>query len=91
MPKTCRHCFVSGKVQGVFYRQNTKQQAKRLQLTGWVKNLPDGRVELVVCGEEPQVQELLAWLPQGPPRSAVEDVQVLPENFTEYTNFEIIG
>lgn len=91
MAKACRHCFVSGKVQGVFYRQNTKQQATKLNLTGWVKNLPDGRVELLACGEEQDLATLLAWLPEGPPRANVTEVQVNEQPFADHKYFEILG
>lgn len=90
MAKTCRHCIVSGKVQGVFYRQGTKQQADLYNITGWVKNLPDGRVELIACGEEHDIAELLTWLRDGPPRAQVEEVQVATVPVTDFTNFEII-
>lgn len=89
MTKICRHCYVSGKVQGVFYRQNTKQQAKKLNLTGWVKNLDDGRVELIVCGEQDNVQKLLNWLPDGPPRAKVDNVATSELEFQEYNEFKI--
>lgn len=89
MSKICRHCYVSGKVQGVFYRQNTKQQAKNLNLTGWVKNLTDGRVELVVCGDEENVNKLLAWLPEGPPSAKVDDIVTDELEYQEYTGFKV--
>ncbi len=70
----CRHFLVSGRVQGVFFRANTQAMARRLGLTGWVCNLPDGRVELVACGEEDRLKQLEAWLWQGPPHARVERV-----------------
>jgi acylphosphatase len=75
--KVCKRCLVSGKVQGVFYRASTVEQAKRLSLTGYAKNLTDGRVEVMVCGEEIQVKELIGWLWQGPPSAEVQGVEVL--------------
>ena len=71
-----RHCLITGRVQGVFYRQSTKAQAKKLGLTGWVRNLPDGRVEAVVSGPEPQVAQLIAWMQHGPKAARVDSVQV---------------
>ena len=68
------HAFVSGRVQGVYYRAETRQQASQLGLTGWVRNLPDGRVEVLAEGEEQRVRELIAWCRQGPPRSRVDEV-----------------
>jgi len=72
----CRHFLVSGRVQGVFYRAASESVARRLDLTGWVRNLPDGRVELVACGEETKLMELEQWLREGPPRARVEQVAV---------------
>ncbi|HEX7965793.1 MAG TPA: acylphosphatase [Gammaproteobacteria bacterium] len=71
-----KRCFVSGKVQGVFYRASTAERAKALDLTGYAKNLPDGRVEVLACGEEGAVQQLIAWLYQGPPRAEVDSVEI---------------
>jgi len=62
----CIHCLIEGRVQGVFYRASTQQEAIRLQLKGWVKNCPDGKVELVACGDVNHLQEFETWLWQGP-------------------------
>ncbi len=70
----CRRFLVSGRVQGVFYRTSTEAAARRLDLTGWVRNLPDGRVELVACGASAKLEELERWLWQGPPHARVEQV-----------------
>jgi len=72
----CRRFVVSGRVQGVFYRASTEDTARRLGLSGWVRNLPDGRVELVACGEEAKLRELERWLWQGPRHARVEQVAV---------------
>ncbi|MDT8403593.1 acylphosphatase [Sulfuriflexus sp.] len=72
--KQCVHCIVSGHVQGVFYRAATEEQAGRLGLSGWIKNLPDGRVEVTACGTEPQLKQLQAWLWQGPTHAQVSEV-----------------
>lgn len=72
----CVHCLVSGKVQGVWYRGSTQTEARRLGLVGWVKNLPDGRVELLAVGDETRLLALLDWLPVGPPAARVGDVKV---------------
>ncbi len=74
--KICRRCFVSGKVQGVFYRASTGERARALGLTGYARNLCDGRVEVLVCGEATTVQQLIDWLWQGPPAAKVENVEV---------------
>ena len=72
----CKRCLVSGKVQGVFYRASTAEQARRLGVTGYAKNLPDGRVEVLACGEEARVKELIGWLWKGPPAAKVQGVDV---------------
>lgn len=68
------HAFISGKVQGVYFRDHTRQCAQALQLTGWVKNLPDGRVETVASGPRMAVMQFVEWLKQGSPASKVSDV-----------------
>jgi acylphosphatase len=65
-----------GRVQGVYYRAATAEQAARLRLDGWVKNLPDGRVEVVVRGSPAAVAELAGWLWQGPPAARVDAVHL---------------
>ncbi len=74
MAKLGFHGYVSGKVQGVWFRAATKTQAESLGLTGWVRNLPDGRVEVLACGEEENIRALQAWLWQGPDIAEVADV-----------------
>lgn len=69
-------CVVAGRVQGVYYRAATAAEAQRLQLDGWVKNLSDGRVEVVVTGEREAVATLAGWLWQGPPAARVDAVHV---------------
>lgn len=70
------HLYVSGRVQGVFYRSNTQRKALELGLKGWVRNLPDGRVEAVVEGEENEVDRLIRWCEKGPPRAVVANLDV---------------
>ena len=67
---------VTGRVQGVFFRQATRETAERLGLSGWVRNLPDGSVEALFEGERLLVEEAVAWCRQGPPRAAVDSVAV---------------
>jgi len=74
MTKICKRCLVSGKVQGVFYRASTAEHARALGLTGYVRNLADGRVEVLACGEEVPVQRLIDWLWEGPPMAKVQSV-----------------
>ena len=75
MAEQCRKFLVSGRVQGVFFRASTRQQARRLGLTGHAINLPDGRVEVLACGEASAIDELKAWLWQGPPAASVSAVE----------------
>lgn len=86
---SCRHYLVSGQVQGVFYRASTESTARRLGLTGWVRNLPDGRVELVACGEETRLMDLERWLWQGPPHAHVEEVTARNVTAQVFTNFSV--
>lgn len=72
----CRQFVISGKVQGVFYRASTQQQAQLQGLTGWVKNRADGKVEAVACGSELQLDAFENWLAHGPPMAVVEQVSV---------------
>lgn len=72
----CRHCFVSGRVQGVFFRASTCEQAQRLGLRGWVCNLSDGRVEVLAGGPDAAVLELCEWLRHGPPMARVSEVRI---------------
>ena len=69
-------CLVRGRVQGVWYRATAKKQAQRLNLRGWVKNLPDGRVEAVVAGLPQAVAEFCGWLWVGPPDASVSGVTI---------------
>jgi acylphosphatase len=70
------HVFISGRVQGVFFRYETSRRAAELGLSGWVRNLPDGRVEAVFEGPKPSVDSLVAWCHEGPPFAAVDGVDV---------------
>jgi acylphosphatase len=69
-------CTVEGRVQGVFFRASTAEQAARLALRGWVKNLPDGRVEVIAAGAAEAVDELIEWLWEGPRAAKVSGVTV---------------
>jgi acylphosphatase len=90
MAKTRAHIFVSGKVQGVFFRQNTKRQAQSQGVMGWAKNLEDGRVEAVFEGEEEAVKAVVEFCKKGPKGASVTDLTVDWEPFKEeYQNFTI--
>ena len=71
----CARFYVSGRVQGVFFRVSTRDQARALGLTGAVSNLPDGRVAVTACGTPAALDALQQWLWEGPPQAAVSDVQ----------------
>ncbi len=84
------HIRVTGRVQGVFFRQTTAQEASLLGVTGWVRNLPDGDVEAVVEGGPESVDRLIAWCHHGPPAARVDGVSVSWETVTgDFTRFSI--
>ena len=84
------HILVSGIVQGIFFRAHTKNAAQNLDLVGWVRNLRDGRVEIVAEGTKAALEQLLSWCHKGPPHARVDDVNATWNEATgEYTGFEI--
>ncbi|HXG29981.1 MAG TPA: acylphosphatase [Nevskiales bacterium] len=78
----CERFRVSGRVQGVGFRYATLHEAHRLGLSGWVRNLPDGRVEVLAQGAPDRVEALCAWLQRGPPAARVTGVERSPEPAT---------
>lgn len=85
------HIYVSGCVQGVYFRANTLKQARALGLTGWVRNLPDDRVETVFEGEEKEAEAMLAWCRTGTPPARVDHLDVEEENAAGgFTDFDIV-
>ena len=89
MSQLCMHYLVTGKVQGVWYRAYTQKQAKHLGLTGWVKNLRNGGVEVVACGNEEQLDALHQWLQHGPPLARVTQVLCTHQPWQEFSDFSI--
>ena len=88
--KTRTHVIITGKVQGVFYRAETASKARQLGLTGWVRNLKDGRVEAIFEGEEADVQKMIDFCRRGPPNAYVVDVDVRRQEWKdEFDNFEV--
>lgn len=72
-----RRCYVSGRVQGVFYRASTRRKAVELGCAGYARNLADGRVEVLAVANQTAVESLIDWLWRGPPSAHVTDVEVL--------------
>jgi len=70
------HILVSGRVQGVFYRASTREVALRRHLTGWVRNLSDGRVEAVLEGEKGNIEKVIEWCRSGPPAAAPTNLEI---------------
>lgn len=83
------HVFISGQVQGVYYRASTKETAESFGISGWVKNLSDGRVEAVFEGEEEHVAQIIEWCHSGSERASVEDVDVTYSDSEDLDGFEI--
>ena len=73
--------WISGRVQGVFYRAYTRDQARARGLKGWVRNLPDGRVAAVFEGQRSMIEDMIAWCHKGPPYAAVDEVQVVWQEY----------
>ena len=80
----------SGRVQGVWFRQSTKLAAEQYDVSGWVRNCPDGSVEAILEGEESSVQKLVDWCRQGPQLAQVDELQVVWTAATgEFNNFQV--
>ena len=80
---------VHGRVQGVFFRQSTRQQARQLNLTGYARNNPDGTVTIEAEGPAEALNVLESWCHQGPPEARVEQVEATPGPIEGYQNFEV--
>lgn len=88
--KSRAHVFISGRVQGVFFRASTRDEAKRLGLTGWVMNMSDGRVEAVFEGDDASVDKMISWCHEGSPHSHVYGVDVKREEYIgEFSDFGV--
>ena len=88
--KTNVHVIISGRVQGVFFRQSTKQKAEQLGIAGWVKNTRDGCVEAIFEGEEQLVNQIVEWCHHGPSFSKVNNVEIKKQNpINGFDNFSI--
>jgi acylphosphatase len=82
--------IISGKVQGVFFRQSTKEKATASGITGTVSNLDDGRVRIIATGTKEQLDELVNWCQQGPPKARVEKVVAEEISLQNFRGFTII-
>ena len=91
MTKQRVRLFIKGKVQGVFFRQALKVTAKKNNVTGWVRNLKDGRVEALLEGEDENVSALVEWCHGGSANARVEDIEIINENFKgEFSKFDVL-
>ncbi|MBR9692117.1 acylphosphatase [Candidatus Woesearchaeota archaeon] len=90
MPKSRIHMIVHGRVQGVFFRANAQKQARKLNITGLVKNTPDRCVEIIAEGEETALKKLAVWCSKGPLLSRIDNVETSWEKYTgEFETFSI--
>lgn len=85
----CIHAYVTGRVQGVFFRASAADRARELGVSGWIRNLADGRVEVLAAGDDEALDAFVQWLHEGPPQARIDDVQVedasaadVPDGFT---------
>ena len=86
----CAHIIAFGRVQGVFFRDNTRKKAVELGLKGYAKNLPDGNVEIVAQGDEEKIIELIEFIKKGPGIAKVENIKVKHKEPENFKNFEVI-
>jgi len=83
------HCYVTGRVQGVCFRLSTREQANSYGLTGWVRNLHDGRVEIMAFGDEQQLDKLNHWLKSGPNMAQVTNLACERIDFQDFEDFSV--
>jgi len=81
--------IVSGKVQGVFYRQSTKEKAVAAGITGTVENLPAGQVKIMATGTKEQIETLITWCKQGPPKAIVTSIEITEQPLQSFGQFSI--
>ncbi len=85
-----KYILISGKVQGVFFRSSAKKRADELHITGWIRNLDDGRVEAVFEGEQEKVEKMVEWCRKGSSYAIVNNIQVISEEYEgEFNDFSI--
>jgi acylphosphatase len=83
------HMIVSGRVQGVFYRASAKQLADELNICGWIKNTPDGNVEILATGDRSDLIQFVNWCKQGPPKADVKNVSIENKEEIDFDAFTI--
>lgn len=83
----CIRCFISGRVQGVFFRSSAAHEAQRLGITGYARNLPDGRVEVLACGDSDALDSFKAWLHRGPSAAEVSAVACETQDYQALSEF----
>ena len=84
------HILISGRVQGVFFRDNTRKQAQKLGIFGWVRNLEDNRVEAVFEGKKEKLEKILEWAKKGPMFARVDNIDIQWQEYkNEFQNFEV--
>jgi acylphosphatase len=84
-----RRVIVSGRVQGVWFRDSCRTEARRLRVSGWARNLSDGRVEVVLEGGPDAVNEMANWCQHGPPHADVTSIEVIEEDVTGEEGFRV--
>lgn len=86
---TCLRCTISGQVQGVFYRAAARHEAERRGISGYARNLENGLVEVLACGDKTALDELCAWLAKGPPQARVNSVSCEPVDYACAAGFSV--
>jgi len=83
------HLIISGKVQGVFFRETSRKIAEKLNIKGWIKNIPEEKVEALITGDEKNVSDFIKWCKTGPDRAKVKEVIVTKQPETFFDKFEV--
>jgi acylphosphatase len=84
------HLLISGKVQGVCFRDSARKIAQKLSITGWIKNSEGEKVEAIISGNEKEVSEFIKWCNNGPEKAIVDEVLVSKQAITFFERFEIV-
>lgn len=84
------HLLITGKVQGVFFRESARKLAEKLNIKGWIKNRPDEKVEAMISGDESDINDFINWCHTGPERAEVADVIVSQQSESKFEKFKVI-